>query len=236
MKEGVGRALRRVIGRDDVLSRIKPREGGVSILMNEKRREIFQHLMENPLTHLRELARKTEIPVGTADWHLKILTQEHIISTFEEKNRRDYYPTGWIESEDLACLSALQDRTTKDIYFLVEKNKGLSQTDIARKMGKYQQYVQPHLADLERHGFLTAVASGRKKVYQVGNKAADLEQKYVDRSSSYLDKILETLRDDGLNPHIQGRSKAVLKVKIDDGQNVFYLRIRANPVKTILRI
>jgi DNA-binding PadR family transcriptional regulator len=102
-------------------------------------------------------------------------------------------------------------------------------------MGKYQQYVQPHLAALERHGFLTAVASGRKKVYEVGNKAADLEQKYLDRSSGYLDRVLEMLRDDGLNPHIQGRSRAVLKVKIDDGQNVFYLRIRANPVKTILR-
>lgn len=235
MKEGVGKALRRVIGRDDVLSRIKPREGGVSVLMNEKRREIFQHLLENPLTHLRELARETEIPVGTADWHLKILTQEHIISTFEDRNRCHYYPTGWIESGDLAGLSVLQDRTTRDIYILVQKNKGLSQTDIAKRLGKYQQYVQPHLAALERHGFLSAESTGRKKVYEVSGKVSDLEYKYVDRSSDYQERVLQMLHNDGLNPHIQGRSRAVLKVKMDDGQKVFHLRVRANPVKTILR-
>jgi predicted transcriptional regulator len=235
MKEGVGRALRRAIGRDDVLSKIKPREGGVSILMNDKRREIFQYLMENPLTHLRELARETGIPVGTADWHLKILTQENVVSTFDDRNKRHFFPTGWIVREDLACLSVLQNKTTRDIYLLVERTEGLSQTDIARKLGKYQQYVQPHLVALEHHGFLKGEVSGRKKVYQAGDKASHLEQKYVDRSADYLDSVLQMLNSDGLNPRIQGRSKVVLKVKMDDGHNVFYLRIRSNPIKTILK-
>jgi predicted transcriptional regulator len=235
MKEGVGRALRRAIGRDDVLSRIKPREGGVSILMNEKRREIFQHLVEHPLAHLRELARETEIPVGTADWHLKILLHEGIISSFVDRNKRHYYPSGWIAKEDLQCLSALQDGASKAIYFLVRKYSGLNQTDIAGKLGKYQQYVQPHLAALERCGFLTSESEGRKKVYGVGNMVSVLERKYEDRTSAYLDEVMQMLKMDGLNPKIQGRSKAVLKVKMDDGQNIFFLRIRANPIKAMLR-
>jgi DNA-binding transcriptional ArsR family regulator len=235
MKEGVGRALRRAIGRDDILSKIKPREGGVSILMSGKRRKIFQYLIENPLTHLRELARETEIPVGTVDWHLKILTQENIVSAFEERNKRYYYPTGWIATEDLAGLSALQDRTSKVIYHLVRRSRGLSQTDIAKKIGKYQQYVQPHLAALERHGFLVAAVEGRKKVYSIGSRASDLEKKYMDRASDYLDSVLQKLNEDGLNPRVRGRSKAALKVEMDDGQNVFYIRIRANPIKTMLK-
>jgi DNA-binding transcriptional ArsR family regulator len=235
MKEGVGRALRRAIGRDDILSKIKPREGGVSILMSGKRRKIFQYLIENPLTHLRELAREIEIPVGTVDWHLKILTQEDIVSAFEERNKRYYYPAGWIATEDLPGLSALRDRTSRAIYLLVKKSQGLSQTDIAKKLGKYQQYVQPHLAALERHDFLAATVEGRKKVYSIGSKASDLEKKYAGRTSDYLDSVLQKLREDGLNPKIQGRSKAMLKVKMDDGQNVFYMRIRANPIKTMLK-
>jgi DNA-binding transcriptional ArsR family regulator len=235
MKEGVGRALRRAIGRDDILSKIKPREGGVSILMSSKRRMIFQYLIENPLTHLRELARGTEMPVGTVDWHLKILTQEDFISAFEERNKRHYYPAGWIASEDLASLSALRDRTSKAVYLLVKRKSGLSQTDIAKKLGKYQQYVQPHLATLERHGFLGATVEGRKKVYSIGGKISDLEKKYTSRTTDYLDSVLQKLHKDGLNPRIQGRSKAVLKVKIDDGQNVFYIRIRSNPIKTMLK-
>jgi DNA-binding transcriptional ArsR family regulator len=235
MKEGVGRALRRVIGRDDVLSRIKPRTGGVSILMNGKRRKIYQYLVENPLSHLRELARETGIPVGTVDWHVKILTKAGIISTFEDKNKRYLYPTGWIATEDLDGLSALQDRTSREIYFTVKKNKGLSQTNIAERMGKYQQYVQPHLANLERYGFLAPNSEGRRKVYRIGGKASELQKKYEERVVDYLKGVMDMLKDDGLNPKIQGRSKVVMKVRMDDGQNVFHLRIRANPIKTILR-
>ncbi len=234
MKEGVGRALRRAIGRDDVLSRIKPREGGVSILMNERRREIYQYLAENPLTHLRSLARELNLPVGTADWHLKVLAGAGIVSAFEERNKRFFYPSGWIEEGDLPSLSRLQDETAKAIYFLVRKNPGMSQTEIAKKLGKYQQYVQPHLSGMEECGFLTARKKGRRKAYEVGGKVLELEKKYTEKSKSYLEQVLHMLRMDGLNPKIHGRSKVLVRVRMDDGQNVFFIKIRANPVKAIL--
>ncbi|MCK4444633.1 MAG: winged helix-turn-helix transcriptional regulator [Thermoplasmata archaeon] len=235
MKEGVGRALRRAIGRDDVLSRIKPREGGISILMNERRREIYQHLAENPLTHLRSLARELDTPVGTADWHLKVLADAGVISAFEERNKRFFYPSGWIEKDDLHCLSRLQDETTKAIYFLAKKKPGMSQTDIANELGKYQQYVQPRISGLEECGFLASREKGRQKVYKVGEKVSELEEKYAGKSKSYLDQVLQMLRMDGLNPKIHGRSKVLMRVKMDDGQNFFFIKIRANPVKAILK-
>ncbi len=235
MKEGVGRALRRAIGRDDILSRIKTREGGTSILMNEKRRTILQYLIEKPFMHLRELARETGIPVGTADWHLKILEQAKIISVFKNGNRYCYYPYGWIEEEDLQCLSALQDNTSRTIISLVMKEPGLSQTEIARKLGKYQQYVQPHIAQLQECDFLVSKREGRKKVYSIDDRLYELQDKYQDKMGSYWKGVLEVLQEDGLNPKIQGKSKVLMKVRMDDGQNVFFIRIRANPVKTILK-
>jgi len=235
MKEGVGRALRRAIGRDDILSRIKPREGGVSILMNEKRRTILQYLIENPFTHLRELARETGIPVGTADWHLKILKQAKIIAVFEGGNKYCYYPHGWIEEEDLQCLSTLHERTSKAIISLVKKESGISQTEIAGKMGTYQQYVQPHMVRLQECGFLISKREGRKKVYSIGDRLYELQEKYQDKVGSYWNGILEVLRADGLNPKIQGKSKVLMKIRMDDGQNVFFMRVRGNPIKTILK-
>lgn len=234
MKEGVGRALRRVIGRDDVLSRIKPREGGTSILMNEKRRDVYQHLAEHPLTHLRELARETGIPVGTVDWHLKVLVKSGIISVFDDRNKRFFYPSGWIEMNDLHCLSTLQDETTRTILALVRKRPGLSQTDIASELGKYQQYVQPHISDLERCGFLASEKKGRKKIYRFGSRISELEQKYTEKGKRYLEGVLDMLKEDGLNPKIQSQSKVLMRVMMDDGQNTFFMKIRSNPVKAIL--
>jgi predicted transcriptional regulator len=235
MKEGVGRALRRAIGRDDVLSRIKPREGGVSLLMNEKRRSIFQHLLENPLTHLRELARETKIPVGTASWHLKILAEANIVANFEGRRRCYYYPSGWIESKDLPCLSTLQSGVPKGLYALIVNNPGLSQSEIAKRMGKYQQFVQPHIVSLEKCGFIRSKQEGRKKIYTHTDRLADLERKYERRNSKYLENVMHMLEEDGLNPKSQRRTKDVVKVKLDDGRNVFFVKIRMNPIRAIMR-
>ncbi|TET90796.1 MAG: winged helix-turn-helix transcriptional regulator [Methanomassiliicoccales archaeon] len=235
MKEGVGRALRRAIGRDDVLSRIKPRKGGVSVLMNEKRRLIFQHLMERPLTHLRELSRETGIPVGTADWHLKALMEANVVSVYQGRRRSHFYPSGWIDDSDLPCLSLLQGQTPKALYKLVQKNPGLSQTEIADKMKKYQQFVQPHIIGLERCGLLRSERKGRKKVHLVTEKLAELEQKYETRSPDYMENALEMLEKDGLNPKIRGRSKDAVRVRIDDGRNTFPIRIGANPISAIMK-
>ncbi len=235
MKEGVGRALRRAIGRDDVLSRIEPREGGVSVLMNERRREVFQYLVENPLTHLRELARATGIPVSTADWHLKILQNSGIVSAFEDRNKRFFYPSDWIDDDDVLCLSRLRDQISKDIFQLVKRSAELSQTEIARKLGEYQQLVQPHIADLEECGVLRYKQEGRRKLYSMGAKVANLEKKYAIRSKIYLEKVIEMLRNDGLNPKVQSKSKVLMRIKADDGQKTFFLKIRANPVKAVLK-
>ncbi|MFQ6060757.1 MAG: winged helix-turn-helix transcriptional regulator [Thermoplasmata archaeon] len=148
MKEGVGRALRRAIGRDDVLSRIKSRKGGVSVLMNSKRRAIFQHLIDNPLTHLREIARDMEIPVGTVSWHLKALTEAKAVDFFKGKRKCLYYPSDWIEKEDISCLSILQSRISRTLYSSLVKTPGLSQTELAGRLRKYQQYIQPRIVDL----------------------------------------------------------------------------------------
>jgi predicted transcriptional regulator len=234
MKEGVGRALRRVIGRDDVLSRIKPREGGTSILMNERRRDVYQHLAEHPLTHLRELARERGIPVGTADWHLKILVKSGIVSVFEDRNKRFFYPSGWIESEDLRCLSTLQDAISRTIFNLVKRKPRLSQTEIADELGKYQQYVQPHISSLEKCGFLISEKKGRRKVYSMGGRISELEEKYTQKGKGYLGRVMDMLKDDGLNPKIQSKSKVLMRVMMDDGQNTFFVKIRSNPVKAIL--
>lgn len=235
MKEGVGRALRRVIGRDDVLSRIKPRKGGVSVLMNEKRRLIFQHLTEKPLTHLRELSRETEIPVGTSGWHLKALIESNVVEVYQGKGKSHYYPSGWIDKRDLPCLSALQGPVPKALYVLIQKNPGLSQTEIADKMGKYQQFVQPHITSLEKCDFLRSERKGRKKVYSTTGSLEELEQKYDRKSLDYFESTLKMLDRDGLNPKVRGRSKNSLRVKIDDGRTTFPIKINANPIRAIMK-
>ncbi|UCD92641.1 MAG: winged helix-turn-helix transcriptional regulator [Methanobacteriota archaeon] len=234
MKEGVGRALRRAIGRDDVLSRIKPREGGISVLMNKKRRLIFQYLTEKPLTHLRKLSRETGMPLGTTDWHLKALIEANVVSVHHGKRRSFYYPSGWIDEIDLDCLSLLQGDIPRALYGVIHKNPGLSQTQIAAKMKKYQQFVQPHIMKLERCGFLTERRDGRKKVYSSSDKLANLREKYEERSQDYIRKVLNMLDEDGLNPKMRRMSKDSMKVKIDDGRNSYSIRIGANPILAIM--
>lgn len=46
---------------------------GFYILLNDTRRMIYEFVLDNPGTHLREIIRELKISISTATWHLRMV-------------------------------------------------------------------------------------------------------------------------------------------------------------------
>src|SRR5437867_10964738 len=77
-KQSVGYAFRRALG-EPVLPDVVPRQPGVSVLLNERRRKGFLTVRDRPGVDLRELARCLDIPLQSLSWHVEILKKSGLI-------------------------------------------------------------------------------------------------------------------------------------------------------------
>lgn len=79
-----------------------PAEGGVearrmslgrTALQNENAQEVFEHVVGNPGTHQREIARALGVNHGTVRWHLKKLLSAELITETRQGKASAYVPT-----------------------------------------------------------------------------------------------------------------------------------------------
>ena len=79
-----------------------PAEGGIearrlslgkTALANENAQEVFEHVVTNPGTHQREIARALGVNHGTVRWHLKKLMSAELIVETRKGKASSYAPT-----------------------------------------------------------------------------------------------------------------------------------------------
>ncbi|MFQ6107138.1 MAG: helix-turn-helix domain-containing protein [Thermoplasmata archaeon] len=217
MREGVGKALRRAFGQEDLIRKLEPRRAGVSLLMNPTRRRIFVHLLRLPSSHLRQLSRDLEIPAQTLKWHLKELEEAGVLSSVPRGNKRCYFIPARIEREDAKTLSLLSDDMNRRIVSLLARRGPLPQKGIFTILGTYRQLVQPRLRTLEEAGFVRSTMQGRERTYQIANEISELRDGYLQRKGEISKAIRKILDDDGLAPKVSKTLARSAIYRIDTG-------------------
>jgi len=229
-KGNLGKALRRALGEEFPLPTSEAREGGVSLLMNEKRQEILQYACNNPCSHLRQMARNLRIPTQTIKWHLDRLVAGGFLSFKIWKGKRVFYPFDWIESEDVDVFASLYLSTRRKIFEAISGKPGISQTDLSVLLGTYQQAIQPHLILLESLGLISSSLEGKSKRYRKTGKMDELRSKYALREEDFLNTLMEALQKDGVIPKLEERKGKEVVIRISTGQETSLLNILLNPV------
>ena len=96
-----------------------------NILKLEKRREIYNFILENPGLHLREISRRINISFGGLRHHLDILKKQELIITKDDLKYTRYYATQKVGKNDREILNLLrQDVPRKIIYLLLTPGPG----------------------------------------------------------------------------------------------------------------
>ncbi len=118
------------------------------ILTNDLRRGIYNFIVENPATHLRELKREFGISINTTMWHLKVLEDANMISSKKFAHKLHYFPYGVPEDEYVQYLISRNSKI-RDILDYLEEEKEAHLRKIARETNQHPETVKHYLTKLQ---------------------------------------------------------------------------------------
>jgi predicted transcriptional regulator len=127
------------------------------LLQNEIRRRIFNEIRKEPGIHFREIIRRLELNIGTLSHHLNILEKKRYIRSIQDGNYRRFYLYNE-KVEFKIYLTSLQIM----IMNLVNREPGISQSNISREVGKNRVVINYNVHLLKDIGFLHMEKNGRE--------------------------------------------------------------------------
>ena len=148
-----------------------------NILRIERRREIYNCILNNPGLHLGEISRKLEIPKSTLYYHLNFLEKYGFIVKRENGRYVHYYITNNIGEEDKKIIGLLRQEMPYKIILYLFSNPESCQRKISRHLNRHPTTIAFHLEKLDNLETLDK--------HPIGNKI-----QYKLRDSNYLTKLL----------------------------------------------
>lgn len=120
-----------------------------NILELEKRRKIYNFILEYPGLHIREISRRIDIPFSTLDYHLNYLKKRGLLKAKSEERYNRYYVTNKIGNKEKKILSFLRKDTPRGVILLLLAYVACSQTEISENLEKDPSTISFHLKKLE---------------------------------------------------------------------------------------
>jgi predicted transcriptional regulator len=127
------------------------------LLEHQVRADIYKYITQNPGVHYRGIMNDLNLHMGVLTHHLNMLEQERYIKSYQDGMYRRFYPKAAAVNTGL-ILTDVQEQILKQ----VRATPGITQADIARKLGFTTKVVYYHMKILSNAGFVHIEASGRE--------------------------------------------------------------------------
>ena len=225
MPEKIGDALKKAIARERAEEDFKEKRGEESLLMNPTRLEIFQYLCKNPCSKLRTIAKELGLAVPTADWHLRKLTSKGLISTKTVGKNKVFYPAEMIDPNDIEVLTLLSGDKARLICSTIADNLGITQSELGKKLGMYQQEIGWYTSKLTEKGVLSRVKDGRFRRFYINDNLEDVLHSNRKRRGHFKKILMKFLRNDGAKPEIIRSRGDTLVIQIGAGKEKTILKV-----------
>jgi predicted transcriptional regulator/uncharacterized protein YegL len=129
-------------------------------LLEQKRREmIFNYIKEHPGEHFRGIQKTLNLEVGVVGHHINILEREELVKSRQDGMYRRFYPMDAKIDIEL-ILNKIQEK----ILNRIKMNPGISQINIATKIGVNRKVVNYHVKILQDSGFIYTQKEGRESL------------------------------------------------------------------------
>ncbi|HEX9817041.1 MAG TPA: winged helix-turn-helix transcriptional regulator, partial [Candidatus Thermoplasmatota archaeon] len=131
-----------------------------SAVDHPRRQELLAAVEASPGISLNELGRRTEIPKGALTHHLRVLERLGLLTSRRERIWTRFFPPHHVRRK-IAIVTTRQE----DVTQLLSREPGLSQTDLATRLGLQRKAAQYHLDRLEQAGVVRSDRNGRRTLY-----------------------------------------------------------------------
>jgi DNA-binding MarR family transcriptional regulator len=130
------------------------------VLKQDTRKSIYDYITSNPGVNFSSIMKVLKLKNGVTSYHLSMLEREGYIKSKNEGLYKRFYANGASTQE--IPLSQLR----RSIVTTIVDNPGISQTDIALKLGLSNQVVNYHVGILKKANLIKIVKDGyRTKCY-----------------------------------------------------------------------
>jgi DNA-binding transcriptional ArsR family regulator len=185
------------------------------LLLNVRRREIYQYLCTYPCVTLNKICEKLGSSPALILHHLKKLTEAKFVSTAKVSKRQVYYPTQLIREDLIEVFTALSE-PEKHVVFKCILNKPLqTQQELAYATEIKYQRITKHLHELERVGLLISIKDGKFKRFKATELYTKVLRTCMRRADGFKRYVLKKLVIDGLSPTLIRATDEELQVEID---------------------
>ncbi|MFH0970884.1 MAG: winged helix-turn-helix transcriptional regulator [Candidatus Diapherotrites archaeon] len=157
------------------------------------RRKIYQIIESSPGLHFREIQRRSELAVGSLQYHLDYLQKHHIIRTQKEGKFVRYYsvrgPTvdsGSGTQIGQQTMAFLRHESTRKIMLYLLNVKRANNESIAREIGLSPSTTSWHLDKMVEGNVILRQREGRKTYFSLINPES-AKQLLVNFKQSFFD-------------------------------------------------
>lgn len=165
------------------------------VLEYETRRRLYHLIEDEPGLHMRELERRSGVPLGTLRHHLRYLHEHRLIDQVEDKNVTRYFATVFAEPADRRTLAALrQEALRRVLLFVLGRGGAASYRDIQAHIAVPASTLAVYLAQLVQRGILDRRSVGRESRYEAVDAERTIRLLHCYRAS-FLDALVDHLLD-----------------------------------------
>jgi predicted transcriptional regulator len=157
----------------------------------EARKKIYDFVVASPGTHLREIQRQIELPLGTVEYHLKYLVDKEMLVEKTDGNYKRYYPVGLYGSVDKKLLSLLRQEVPRRVVMKLLLNPGINFKILSEGFPVSASTLSYHLSKLVDGEIVRKVKKGRESHYYVNNQE-DVAKVILTHRKSFLDGLVES--------------------------------------------
>lgn len=145
------------------------------MLDNEARARVYAHVRERPGAHPSGIAEALDLGWGTVVYHLSRLEESKLVTCRTAGHRKCYFAVGTEMGADArAAVAAMSHDKAKLIVSVVREAPGITQKDLAQRVGMSQALASWHVKRLVTSGVLRTTREGRSNMLHVAEHVPDL--------------------------------------------------------------
>jgi hypothetical protein len=158
------------------------------------------------------------------------MTQAGLVAVKKVGKNKVYYPAEMIDSADIEILALLTGDKAKLICSTISEKPGITQGELGRKLGMYQQEIGWYTNKLTEKGVLKKVVDGKFRRYYLSGDLGDILHSNRKRQNHFKKILIKNLKRDGMKPEIIRSRGDTLVIQIGAGRDRTILKVNLNLV------
>lgn len=150
----------------------------------ESRRRIYECVQTNPGAHLRDIARRTQLPLGTTLYHLDHMETREFVAARRDGRYKRYFCGADMGRREKDMMSALRHETPRRIVHALLLQGSGTQRELCRAVGLSRSTLSFHVNQLVDRGIVLRQDARPENVYALED--AELARRLLLRYSTSL--------------------------------------------------